>query len=272
MDGTLLNAHNELSTRLLKQLNALKAQGNQLIIATGRTFGEVRTIVREGTFDFVICSNAMSIYNDRFEKLHAYTLVPSILDGVLRFASDHEIYYELRQDEGPGMIRELDFEYMKRMLESESSLTVSAHEWHARKSAISQLAFLTDEALQNAVKIYFFHPDPAKLANWRQGLAELLASEPISIESSSVNSCEIVHVAASKGNGLRYLENLGHIHQHEVICFGDSFNDLSMFDFAAQKVAMHNANDEVKRLADEVTRYSNEDDGIYHWLVSHIKE
>ena len=49
------------------------------------------------------------------------------------------------------------------------------------------------------------------------------------------------------------------------MAFGDGFNDLSMIQFAGQGVAMANAVEEVKSIADFVTT-SNEEDGIAHAL------
>ena len=46
-----------------------------------------------------------------------------------------------------------------------------------------------------------------------------------------------------------------------MIACGDSFNDMSMIEFAGLGVAMEEAVDELKKSADHVTG-SNDDDGI----------
>ena len=51
------------------------------------------------------------------------------------------------------------------------------------------------------------------------------------------------------------------ISRDEVIAFGDAQNDMSMLEFAGYGVAMGNACDELKAMADEVT-LSNNEDGI----------
>lgn len=58
----------------------------------------------------------------------------------------------------------------------------------------------------------------------------------------------------------RYLEATG-IRQEETIAFGDGFNDMQMLSFAGIGVAMGNAEEEVKALADYVTA-DVDDDGI----------
>jgi Cof subfamily protein (haloacid dehalogenase superfamily) len=57
--------------------------------------------------------------------------------------------------------------------------------------------------------------------------------------------------------------------QDEIIAFGDGQNDKTMIQYAGIGVAMDNAVDELKEVADEIT-LSNEDDGIAVSLYKHI--
>lgn len=56
--------------------------------------------------------------------------------------------------------------------------------------------------------------------------------------------------------------------QEEMIAFGDAENDAPMLQFAGTGVAMENATDALKAIADEVT-LSNDEDGIAHTLKLH---
>lgn len=58
--------------------------------------------------------------------------------------------------------------------------------------------------------------------------------------------------------------------KEEMIAFGDGHNDASMVKYAGIGVAMSNAVDDLKSIADEVT-LSNEEDGIAHTLSKYIK-
>lgn len=57
----------------------------------------------------------------------------------------------------------------------------------------------------------------------------------------------------------------------EMIAFGDGHNDASMVKYAGIGVAMANAVDDLKAIADEVT-LSNEEDGIAVSLYKHMPE
>lgn len=71
----------------------------------------------------------------------------------------------------------------------------------------------------------------------------------------------------SKGNAITELCQKLDINLSQVIGFGDSSNDISMLKVVGKAVAMGNANDDVKAVADEVT-LTNDNDGIPHTLKS----
>ena len=56
-----------------------------------------------------------------------------------------------------------------------------------------------------------------------------------------------------------------------MIAFGDGHNDASMIKYAGIGVAMENAVDDLKAIANEIT-LSNEEDGIAYTLSKYIKE
>ncbi|OCA97805.1 Cof-type HAD-IIB family hydrolase [Clostridium beijerinckii] len=58
--------------------------------------------------------------------------------------------------------------------------------------------------------------------------------------------------------------------KEEMIAFGDGHNDASMVKYAGIGVAMANAVDDLKAIADEIT-LSNEEDGIAYTLSKYIK-
>jgi hydroxymethylpyrimidine pyrophosphatase-like HAD family hydrolase len=74
----------------------------------------------------------------------------------------------------------------------------------------------------------------------------------------------------SKGSALRRLSGIMGFTPDSTMAFGDSLNDISMFDFAVHSVAMMNARDEVKQAARYVTELPNTQDGLAHFLRTHV--
>ena len=83
----------------------------------------------------------------------------------------------------------------------------------------------------------------------------------LSVMRSKPYFLEFTELGVTKGTSLAILiEKLG-ISREEVIAIGDSYNDVAMIEFAGLGVAMGNAPDDVKQLADYVTD-TNNNDGI----------
>ncbi|MCY6958913.1 Cof-type HAD-IIB family hydrolase [Clostridium brassicae] len=83
------------------------------------------------------------------------------------------------------------------------------------------------------------------------------------------NTLEILNKNVNKGTGVASLaEKLG-IKKEDIICIGDSGNDIHMLQYAGLGVAMGNAFPEVKSIADYVT-LSNEEDGVAHVINKFI--
>ena len=57
--------------------------------------------------------------------------------------------------------------------------------------------------------------------------------------------------------------------REEMIACGDGFNDVSMIKYAGLGVAMENAKEQVKEVADFITK-SNEDDGVAYVIEKFI--
>ena len=74
---------------------------------------------------------------------------------------------------------------------------------------------------------------------------------------------EILNPLVNKGYGVKMLaEKLG-LQQSEVMAIGDQENDLAMIEYAGTGVAMGNAIESVKKIAQFVTK-SNREDGVAH--------
>lgn len=74
----------------------------------------------------------------------------------------------------------------------------------------------------------------------------------------------------SKGKSILRLLDILNINIDEVICFGDSMNDKSMFDVCINTVAMRNANEELKSMAKYITDYTNDEDGVAKFIEQKI--
>jgi Cof subfamily protein (haloacid dehalogenase superfamily) len=81
---------------------------------------------------------------------------------------------------------------------------------------------------------------------------------------------EIVRSGVHKAFGLQRVADYFQIPQERVIAFGDEDNDFEMIEWAGHGVAMGNAIEPLKRMANDVTK-TNEEDGICLYLKQMLK-
>jgi len=78
----------------------------------------------------------------------------------------------------------------------------------------------------------------------------------------------LLHPEGDKAHAMqKVMEYLGRGHE-EITVFGDSVNDLGMFKLAGTSVAVSNALEEVKAVADVILPHSNDEDGVAKYLES----
>ena len=92
------------------------------------------------------------------------------------------------------------------------------------------------------------------MARKYQHEAQVFRSEPYFLEITPKN--------VDKAYSLRHLLEILEISREEMVCCGDGFNDVSMIQFAGLGVAMANAQEKVKDVADYITVNDNDHDGV----------
>ena len=86
---------------------------------------------------------------------------------------------------------------------------------------------------------------------------------------SDVNLITIVHREATKLNALMAVERALHISTDEIVAFGDDYSDIDWLSYCVNSIAVANAIDEVKTVANYVCGDCDED-GVAKWLEEWI--
>ncbi len=81
-----------------------------------------------------------------------------------------------------------------------------------------------------------------------------------------VYNVEILRKGVNKKTGLSLLTKYLKVNKDEVMVFGDWYNDRDLFQFGGLNIALENAVDELKDMADYITDKSNEEDGVGDFL------
>ena len=83
--------------------------------------------------------------------------------------------------------------------------------------------------------------------------------EKYTVVKSAPFFLEFMNKKVNKGVGVELLAKHLNIKQEEIITMGDAGNDLHMIEYAGMGIAMGNATNDIKTIANYITESNNED-------------
>ena len=99
-----------------------------------------------------------------------------------------------------------------------------------------------------------------------------IKDKPYRAFKTQTTMLEFMDARINKGNALVYFCDNNDIPLESVIAFGDMTNDNELLETAGLGVCLFNGNNETKKIANDITEYDNNHDGIGHYLMKHIIE
>lgn len=251
MDGTLLNEKKEISHRCKEDILKLKEKGISIVLATGRPFHGILPYIDElyllDENDFMVTYNGALVQNVNADKV--------LKKSPLSLDSYKELY---------TVSKELDINI--HALTENSVLTPKNNPYTHIESTINKIPTIEVpiEDIDNSTNIIkvMFIDDPKRIdtiipliPDWVEANYSILRSAPIFLE--------FLDKGVDKGVGVSLIAKQLGIEPKEVIAIGDAGNDIAMIQYAGLGVAMGNATDDVKSVADYIT-LTNEEDGVAH--------
>lgn len=260
LDGTLLNKSSRISPYTRETLQRLTQRGIAYTVATGRALHGAADILEGHGFALPqIFKNGVMIWNpvdEAYSKHHLLTLseIGHVAEAflannitpfffTLEPGNRHAVYHaELRQPVEHKLVKSFRRE---------------------RDLPVLPLAELPADADITNVSAVGPESKVRSVADMVIDEPQLVAYMGNAIEDRRLSWIDIHHESGSKGGAVAHLkEEMGF---ERVICFGDSDNDLSMFESADEAYAPENAKDSIKAIATEVIGH-HDADGIAKFL------
>lgn len=257
LDGTLTNSEKNITPRTFDALMKAQREGVRLVLASGRpTFGIAALANQLQLADYggyVLSYNGGRII-DWCEKTVIFS---QVVDQKLV-----PILYDFAEKAQLPIVTYLP----DAILASKNEGEYLAEEARINGMPVVVAQNFVEEAMQiEGGSTKFLIPGEPELLIQLESEMKAALSEQMEVFRSAPFFLELPPKGIDKAQSLqRLLTHLG-LERESLMAFGDGFNDLSMIQFAGQGVAMANAVEEVKSIADFVTT-SNEEDGIAHAL------
>lgn len=246
MDGTLLNSKRSITIETLFAIKKGMECGIKFTISTGRPLLGIKKYIDILGLDTpVITYNGACVVNPlTCEILFKKDLLPIDAKKIYELGMKYDVLMCVWSN---------DTLYANRFddrLESYRSLS----------GATPVLITDFEEINKQGISKILWANEPSKIEKYQKELNPEMF-ENVTYVTSQPIFLEFINKDVSKGVALDFIAKRFGILQDEVVAIGDGLNDYEMIEYAGLGVAMENAHEEIKKIADYITG-SNDDDGI----------
>ena len=262
MDGTLLTNHVEVHKNNIQAIRKLQKQGQHFIVCTGRDYLQANLALEQAELHLpVIAMNGAQIFDKNHNIIWEVTIPHDTVYTLLDYFNSIDLDWQLVTSE--GNFRKNYALFINKVIERKKAErnNLSPEQLKEEIRQLKTLLEATDVTTAEEVlsipdikvfKIIVSHDDgPTFFKPVREHIDQ--AHPNLVVTSAFITDLEINHKDAQKGIAVaHYAKTLG-LSMKQVFGIGDNFNDVSMIRDAGIGVAMGNAPDEVKAIADFVT-------------------
>lgn len=248
LDGTLAQDNAMLSIKTIEDVKTIARMGYKVIITTGRSWLGTRNIYEICELDtpLVMYSGAY-VYLPKENKVLKDVTIPK--------------------------------EYIFSLLDDSEFKTIVENiyvEHHDKAAGISDILHASIEQINEFKEKLNFNPTaliinvPCREHQEMLKTYMALHSNDFAYRYWGNNFGEIYNKKLSKKEGIEVVLDYYHLTKKDLIFFGDGQNDIEILEYANTGVAMKNARDYVKEVANEVTDYTNNEDGVVRQIFKKL--
>lgn len=250
IDGTLLNSDGIIPESAINALIKARKNGHQIVICSGRARFQVSDWIMEYADGLVGCAGALveknkEIVHEEFMPDTTIRRIQEVFDeagGELAYMCEKTLRFK-------QSCKDLIYERYGRLGLDEARLKIVVGD-----------AIITNhpEEYKDYKKV-IYHQSNWSVAKVAKALEDVCDVTPSSFEKGVDDSGEISIKGINKAFGMqKYIEIQGY-GREDTIAFGDGPNDFDMIEYAGTGVVMGNGIEELKAIADFVTKDINED-------------
>lgn len=260
LDGTTLNDKGKLSSRTINTLQHLQQIGHHVVIATGRPYRISHQIYRD-----LDLASPMINFN-----------------GALTHKPNDNQWKNTYH-------RTLEIDFVVDLLEKQEHFDIDwisiegKHEIYSSNAEIpTGMFFPKGTPFTHITPDSFFNERPTALNLFvqkekqeaiRDRILEEYGSNSISVRTwgGEMACLEVVCAGIQKALGVEIAANSYGITRQNILAFGDEDNDIEMIDYAGHGVVMKNGIEPLKKIANDITPFTNDQDGLALYLEDYFK-
>lgn len=263
MDGTLLNNDLVVPEENISAIKEAQKAGIEFMIATGRGIHEALPLLEKyHLHPAYITLNGAQVFDENEKVQVELPLNLEVSHQIISTLRKYKLYFEMVTNQGifsnskvqrinniANLITNLNPDTPFKLAIALSSARLELMKIQYIKDYDELLA----RPAINIFKIIAFDSNhPNNLISVKNDLINEFNSKII-ITSSSKFNIEINDIHAQKGIALKKYADKKGISSDEIMTLGDNINDTTMIQYAKYSVAMENAVDSIKKIANYIT-------------------
>jgi Cof subfamily protein (haloacid dehalogenase superfamily) len=248
IDDTLLNDEHRISPGTKAALEEAVANGVTVTLATGRMYASARNVGAQLGLNVPLITYQGSLVKNATDGkvLYERSVPKEAVHFLFQYAEENGLHLQAYYD---------DKLYVKEKNDKSEA--------YAALSKIPYEVYPNFEELAEKPNTKLLMIDePDKLDEVAADLRSKLGAD-VHITKSKPNFLEFIHAEGTKGHALQALADHFGYDISQTIAIGDSWNDKELIETAGLGVAMANAIEPLKKIANYIT-LSNNEDGVKH--------
>ncbi len=263
LDETLFNDNHNIDSKNYEYIQKAKDLGVHMIPASGRGPGFVGDLYNELNLKddncySILANGATVVKNGSEDAITSHEVSKAYAKKLFDYGKEKNLCIHVYTDDGIFIYNLFDKE--REFTDNYKENLIEVEEYDFSK--------IEDKKI---LKIIYCDFDMDYLKSLEKEVAQL-TDYKIEISYSSNRYMELNKIGISKATGLIDLCKYLDIDIEDTIAIGDNFNDLKMIDKAGIGIAVRNALDEIKDVADYITQSNNNENAVAEVIEKFVLE
>jgi Cof subfamily protein (haloacid dehalogenase superfamily) len=262
IDGTLINDKLIMPESAKLAVRKARDNGHLVFICTGRSKALIFPEILEVGFDGII--GAAGGYIELGQEVLFHDKVKKEdLEQIVNFFNKHGIEFHLESNIGIFTNKNGN-KHSRSILEQLQNANPNEKEEIEKgfRSFLDTFIECENPIRDDINKISFFGSE-IPIDRIKEEFAAKFTVIPSTVSAFGENSGEVSILGVNKATAIEKLINHLDIKKEHTFGYGDSWNDLEMLEFVQYGIAMGNAQEAVKKVANDVTD-THDENGIYN--------
>ena len=236
IDGTILEPEGEFRQSIKDCIKKLSDSGIKVVLVTGRMNAAACLIEKDLGLTTPVVSYQGGLIKEGEKTLYERYLTLEQTERILHWASDEKIHINLYNDD--VLYTESESAEVKRYCNNlHTKFTVKPYN-EINKNKINKLLAID-------------YQNPDRISQYEKELPKIFPE--LYIVKSTPYFLEFSNPEASKYCAVKFLQRYYNLKDEEILAIGDQNNDISLLQAGGIKIAMGNATEELKAVANYVT-------------------